>query len=136
MAMKNFFVGVKGVITNESEEYLLIKDSTKVDFWDFPGGRIDEDETIEQALVRELSEEVPNIVNPEVGELVHAFRVPGSVKDNLGLVLLFYKVSVESLPEVIDLSDEHSEYGWFSHSDALKIASDGVESALRALKAS
>lgn len=136
MAMKNFFVGVKGVITNEQDEYLLIKDSSKVDFWDFPGGRIDENETIQQALLREMSEEVPSLANPEVGELVHAFRVPGSVKDNLGLLLLFYKVTVNMMPEVIELSHEHTEYGWFSYPDALKIASDGVQSALRSLKIS
>lgn len=130
MAMKNFFVGVKAVITNQENEYLLIKDSSKIDFWDFPGGRIDDNETIEEALLRELSEEVPNIAEPEIGELVNAFRVPGSIKEDLGLVLLFYRVAA-MIPENITLSDEHSEYGWFSREEALKIASDGVLATLQ-----
>ena len=129
--MKNFFVGVKAVIVKDGK-VLLLKDSSRPDFWDVPGGRIDDNETIEQTLLRELSEELPTHKNPVIGELLNAYRIPGSIKDDLGLVLLFYKVDVDFDGE-ITLSSEHTEYEWLSMEDALERGSDGIKSTLRLL---
>lgn len=129
--MKNFFVGVKAVIMQD-DKVLILKDSSRPDFWDVPGGRIDDDETIEQALLRELSEELPSHKNAKIGQLLNAYRVPGSVKDDLGLVLLFYKVDVDIDGE-ITLSSEHTEYAWLSLEEALERGSDGIKSTIRLL---
>jgi 8-oxo-dGTP diphosphatase len=130
--MKYFFVGVKGVIIRDGK-ILLLRGSSRPDFWDVPGGRIDEDETIEEALLRELSEELPSHRNPRIGELLNAYRIPGSIKDDLGLVLLFYKVDVDFDSE-ITLSDEHTEYAWLSRQEALKIGSDTIQVTLRSIE--
>lgn len=129
--MKNFFVGVKAVILNE-DKILLLKDSSRPDFWDVPGGRIDDDETLEQTLLRELFEELPSHTNPKIGELLNAYRIPGSIKDDLGLVLLFYRVSVDFDGEIA-LSSEHTEYEWVSLEEALARGSDGIKSTIQKL---
>jgi len=130
--MKNFFVGVKAVIVKDGK-VLLLKDNSRPDFWDVPGGRIDDNETLEQALLRELNEELPSHSNPRIGKLLNAYRIPGSIKDNLGLVLLFYKVDVDFEGE-ITLSDEHTEYAWLPMDKALEIGSEAVQSTLRTFR--
>lgn len=130
--MKNFFVGVKAVIVRDGK-VLLLKDSSRPDFWDVPGGRIDDNETLEQTLLRELNEELPSHSNPRIGKLLNAYRIPGSIKDNLGLVLLFYKVDVDFEGE-ITLSDEHTEYAWLPMDKALEIGSEAVQSTLRTFR--
>ena len=132
MSMKVFYVGVKAVIRNDSDQILLLKDSSKDNFWDVPGGRIDDNETIEQALLRELSEELPGHGEVSIGKILHAFRVPGSIKDDTGLTLLFYEVKID-LHRDIELSQEHTEYKWLDLAEAEKIASNGVVSLIRAI---
>lgn len=130
MSMKLFYVGVKAVIRNDSGQILLLKDSSKINFWDVPGGRIDENETIQQALIRELSEELPGHEKLTIGDLLHAFRVPGSINKEIGLTLLFYEVKID-FPKDIVLSHEHTEFKWLDLEEAKKIASNGVVSLIR-----
>lgn len=52
--LKTFYVGVKGVVVVENKALVLKKtDQDGKLFWDIPGGRIDESETIIQTLERE-----------------------------------------------------------------------------------
>lgn len=133
--MKNFFVGVKALITNDHGQVLLLKDSSKEDFWDVPGGRIDDNESLHETLLRELYEELPGIHNPQISELMQAYRIPGSIKNDLGLVLIFYRVTA-SFPNGIMLSSEHNDYAWLSLDEARERGSDGVQSALATLSQS
>ncbi len=132
MAMKNFFVGVKAVIMRDGK-VLILKDSSRPDFWDVPGGRIDDNETIEQTLLRELSEELPSHTNPKIGELINAYRIPGSIKDDLGLVLLFYRVELDFEGDIA-LSSEHTEWEWVGLDEALARGSDGIKSTIKLLQ--
>jgi ADP-ribose pyrophosphatase YjhB (NUDIX family) len=59
--MKTFYVGVKGLIINDGKVLLVRGETTGRDFWDTPGGRMDDDETITQTLDRELREEHTHI---------------------------------------------------------------------------
>ncbi len=131
MKNKKFFVGIKGVIEKDGK-VLLIKASQQVegrDHWEVPGGRIDADETVEEALLRELLEEVPNIMNIKVHKILHAYRVQRDVKDDTSLVLIFYKVTADFDGEP-RLSGEHTEYKWLNIDEACKLASPPVAKAI------
>ena len=68
-----FQVGVKALIEDEMGRVLLLKNR---DFWDMPGGRMDQGEDVRQTLERELTEEIG------VNELAECslWRVKKSVK--------------------------------------------------------
>ncbi len=110
MAVKLFHVGIKGAIVVDGSVLLLKRENEWSGvFWEFPGGRMEEVEEIAEALRRELREELPGIGRIEVGELLHAARVPDD-GDEVGLVLLFYRVRAE-VPTVV-VSEEHIGYTW------------------------
>jgi ADP-ribose pyrophosphatase YjhB (NUDIX family) len=90
---KLFNVGVKGIV-HTHEGYLLLRKvlNNGEEFWDTPGGRINDDESFDEALKRELQEELPGIMIDSVGHLEGVFRVSRDIKKDIGLVLLYYSV--------------------------------------------
>ncbi|OAA31601.1 hypothetical protein AT15_05880 [Kosmotoga arenicorallina S304] len=58
MFQKTHYVSVRGVIV-ENGKILVVKHahSNRPPFWCFPGGRVEDDETLSQALQREMIEE-------------------------------------------------------------------------------
>lgn len=135
--MKKFFVGIKGVIVDNGSVLLLrtYDSDGRGDRWEFPGGRIDGDESVEQALARELQEEIPSIEHVRMHELLHAFRLPKDIKDDTSLFLVFYRVSAE-FPGGISLSEEHVDARWFSFDDAYELVEDGVKPVVKMLEGS
>lgn len=121
--LKTFYVGVKGIIrVNDKVLLMKKKDQNGKDFWDVPGGRMDDGEAIQDTLMREMSEEVSSMKDYKIGDLVHAYRLERDMKDGHGLMLLFY--AIEAKPFDVVVSSEHSEYKWFSRTDLGDIASD------------
>lgn len=130
--MKTFFVGIKGVIINE-DKVLLVKANRELEgraHWEVPGGRIDDDEAIEQALRRELKEEVTNITAVEVHEILHSHRVPKDVKDDVSLVLIFYRVTADFDGDPV-LSEEHTDFKWVTLKEAEEMVMPSVATAIR-----
>ena len=119
--MKTFYVGIKGLVVSEDHVLLLRtnKEDGRGDRWECPGGRIDDDETIEQTLLRELEEELPGIADVKIGQILGARRLHKDIDGEISLTLIYYKVEA-TLPDPIQLSYEHSEAAWFDVETALK----------------
>lgn len=120
--IKDFNVGVKGVIKVADKCLVLkcIRDGTL--YWNVPGGRIDNDETIEETLRRELSEELPTLGNYIVGDILNAFRLEKDLKNGSGLLLLFYKIEADDFE--VNLNDEHFDFKWVSKDNISDLLSD------------
>jgi 8-oxo-dGTP diphosphatase len=136
-SIKNFHIGIKAVIVKTGKA-LILKDAKRFRGWDLPGGKIDEEEGIEQALKRELYEEL-GLKKFSMGEILFAFERPDYNKEGVKLILIFYKIEAEI--SKIKLSDEHADYLWISKKDFAEIAvkrgfrNAGVKTALeKALK--
>ena len=88
------------------------------DVWDVLGGHLEPGETSEQALVRELREEIG--VTPTLWASLGEFResLPGG---NASIVLHLYAVtSWDGTPRNLS-SEEHSEVSWFVVEDACRL---------------
>ena len=133
MAMKTFYVGIKGVIIHDDKVLLLRADGGKGrrDIWEMPGGRIDDDETAQQALNRELNEELTNITDISIGGVLHAARLPWDIDGTNSLVLIFYKVNAnfEGDPKI---GEEHMDWRWCTIEEARQLANDFTLPAIEA----
>ena len=70
--------------------------------WEFPGGKCDEGETLEAALIRELREEL-GLERVSVGPLIHAQGDPGAP-----YLVSFLSVTIEGDPRCL----EHGALAW------------------------
>lgn len=123
MAIKQFNVGVKAVIRKD-DTFLVLKHSTK-HFWDWPGGRIDDNESIEEALRREISEELPSSKDVKIGNIIYAYRKQDvTFPDGSGLLLVMYRVELNFENDDVTLSDEHSQAQWLTRQEIEKLGSE------------
>jgi len=120
----NLQVGVKVLIKNSKDEYLFIRRTASLSTdkkgtsWDIPGGRIEPDEYLLDALKREVKEEVGYELQSEP-TLIAAQDIFVPEKD-LHVVRLTYTL----LEDVMDvsLSEEHQEHIWIHQSKLQEVA--------------
>ena len=121
---KLFHVGTKAIIENEEGKILLLHVGERPglvnkNYWDIPGGRIQEGQTVTDTLKREIKEEtgIAGIGKADyLGGFIshHEYEQGGQ---NFGLVLVVYKVNVLNV-ESIALSEEHTDYEWVDKKEA------------------
>lgn len=98
---------VGAVIENNRNEILCALRSPEMtlpDYWEFPGGKIERGETKQQALVREIEEELGCVI--EVGE---------AVEDTLheyDQVIVRLETFMASIAEGLPKAKEHAELRW------------------------
>ncbi|MEX1112793.1 MAG: NUDIX hydrolase [Candidatus Andersenbacteria bacterium] len=119
-----FHVGVKGILMHDDKALILQADSPSHGrYWDFPGGRVQEQESLQETLLREVTEEVPSLENISVGPLVHGARLTLLNDRDIGLVLFFFRISA-AFTEIV-LSEEHAGYQWLAKEDVSALEQDG-----------
>lgn len=120
-------IGVKALITKQ-DTYLFLRRSA--DFtsgpqdWDIPGGRIEPEEALSDALARETKEET-GLSLDTIDKLLAAQDIFVPSKE-LHVVRLTYHASATG---DVTISDEHSEHAWMTKQQIL--AEKHVDSYLR-----
>ncbi|MDI6678272.1 (deoxy)nucleoside triphosphate pyrophosphohydrolase [Bacillus wiedmannii] len=114
--MKKKVLVVGAVIFNERNEVLCALRSPKMslpNYWEFPGGKINEGEMQQEALVREIKEELGCLIN--VGEKIEEVDYE---YENIIVHLVTYKANIKSgIPKAL----EHAELKWVQSEKLLEL---------------
>ncbi len=112
-------LSVCGVIIHKGR-FLIVKRSENDDFlpnyWEFPGGGVETSENLEDALIRELKEEIGIDLTHNQKKLIgvsEEFMDKGKTERYLQLN---YKIELSNEPK-ITLSPEHIVYDWATEDD-------------------
>ena len=109
------YVGQKAFIENRGK-ILAIQDSA-TDLWDFPGGKIKWDESLEESLKREVREETD--LEIKIGKPFHIWKYKVVEKNSIsfGKRIILIGIKCEYVSGTVRLSDEHSNYEWVTNKD-------------------
>lgn len=103
-----FPISIKGVVFVNNKIVLL---KNERDEWELPGGKIEINETPEECLIREISEELN--LNCSVSKLIDVWMYNILNKVNVFIVTyLCEKLIINT--EILKISHEHKELGLFS----------------------
>ena len=105
-------ISVKSVILTRDHKVLLLKRPVDKS-WDLPGGGIDGDETIADALIREVQEETGLGVQNAMPVYAYIRVEKGKPEKLIQFVLCHMDHKACELE--ITLSDEHESYTFFTH---------------------
>ena len=107
-------VSTKAVLYDANDEKFLLVQRKSNKEWGFVGGTIDGNEELEEALKREVVEEIGDDVKYEVSDVIYARRRRNR-KYNLDYIKIAYLAEYKGGDIV--LSKEHIKYDWVSGED-------------------
>jgi 8-oxo-dGTP pyrophosphatase MutT (NUDIX family) len=109
-------------LENEKPVFLLLKNTLKTTYWGFPKGKIEDKESIEQTLIREVKEET-NLH----GDITPGFKYEQNwfFKLNNELIkkqaiFLLIMIKKAQVPETM-INEEHQEFRWLGFEEAIKL---------------
>lgn len=112
---------VAGIIYKNNKFLIAQRNLKKAQggLWEFPGGKVEKNESYESALIREIKEELNAEieVNEYIGEIIHNYPE----KD---IKLIFYKAKL--LSEKVELL-EHESYKWITKDEKDKFEFAGAD---------
>ncbi len=102
-------LAVRAIISDENGKILIIKRSTNSktnpDKWELPGGKVNQNESFDQALIREVFE--------ETGLKINLDHVVGVSEQNLHLIRAVHIIMSGTIMDgKLSLSSEHDGYAW------------------------
>lgn len=125
---KKIVVATKAIICCNGK-YLLIRRSnteeTGAGTWEFPGGKLDFGESVEQCILREIREETG--LTAEILGL--AYVTDFYTSDTRKVVLINYICRADN--SAVTLSDEHTAYKWVNKEEILCEIDGGIADSLR-----
>jgi 8-oxo-dGTP diphosphatase len=106
---KPYIISIYAILRNEKGEFLLLRRAenshSNPGKWDLPGGKLNQEEILEEAIVREVREETGiSIVPGEIAGYV-AFELPQKK-----VISIIYDGGY--VISDVKLSYEHTEYAW------------------------
>lgn len=110
-------ISLRGVVFRPDERVLILKRASDGG-WELPGGRIDEGETVEDGVCREITEETS--LNVTVDEPVYSLTWRND--DGHGRFAVYYRC--EATEYAVSVSPEHDDFAWTSRSVARTRLSD------------
>jgi 8-oxo-dGTP diphosphatase len=112
--------GMHSIVINENNQYLVLKrhekDENDPNFWDLPGGGIDTNENLTEAIKREITEEA----NLSVDEV----NLIGAYTCNEGRLQLCAVAKL--IGGDLQLSHEHSDFQWLSPEEFISLKPAGL----------
>lgn len=106
---KPYIISIYAAIRNSKGEFLLLKRSeysnTNPGKWDLPGGKLEREEILEEAVVREVWEETKITIVP--GEIAGYIMFELPEKRVIAIVYDGGYIASD-----VKLSHEHTEYSW------------------------
>jgi 8-oxo-dGTP diphosphatase len=109
-----------GVIKKENK-FLIVKrrsdDPNNAGFWEFPSGKVDFGESLNEALSRELLEEIGNSFSEKETRLIGTSEYIIEKNDSKRYTIqINYLIEIEQEIQ-IELSEEHTKFDWADKDD-------------------
>ena len=119
---RDYGLTMRGIIKNDNDEILILKrhpkSRTDPDTWELPGGKVENGEFFDDALVREIKEETN--LDAKVGDLAIAIQHDYPYKRTVQMIMYLDDVKGE-----FKISDEHTDgkYASIDEIRTLKLSS-------------
>ena len=107
--MEKFFVSSKAILVNPQGKILVMR--LQDGRWDLPGGRMDKNENLPQALAREIKEETGLIVDPTGAKLVYAGVFPYKGPPAESVTVIVFSLPLNTDASIV-VSHEHKDFFW------------------------
>ena len=126
-----------GIILKHDNHVLLVK-RHNTDWasahWNFPGGLLEEGETLLTAAVRETKEETGVIVEPTDFTLVHVLHVHAGGTNTRTILGCYFNASHWQGTPINNEPDKHSDIGWFDIDNLPPQTTQHAQQALNGLR--